>query len=158
MIIVSQYTWFLRLNSYYLSLQHHLPQELPVLIKCRIRSFIWSGSLCQEHSRSEYKFLIKSYSVHGMVQGFRGLGFWVEVWGCENRLNLVSQIYPNFIPMKSLLIIWDLRLRPAASPSCKLYLRAGSRRGHNGLRPEGFWICGIDRLFQLKRQSEASGS
>ena len=27
--------------------------------------------------------------------------------------------------------------RPPASPSCRLYLRAGSRRGHRGLRPGG---------------------
>jgi CheY-like chemotaxis protein len=28
-------------------------------------------------------------------------------------------------------------MRPPASPSCRLYLRAGSRRGHMGLRPGG---------------------
>ena len=31
----------------------------------------------------------------------------------------------------------EFGMRPPASPSCRLYLRAGSRRGHNGLRPGG---------------------
>jgi hypothetical protein len=31
----------------------------------------------------------------------------------------------------------ELGMRPPASPSCRLYLRAGSRRGHWGLRPGG---------------------
>ena len=36
--------------------------------------------------------------------------------------------------------------RPPASPSCRLYLRAGSHRGHRGhrgLRPGGKWECGL---------------
>ena len=35
------------------------------------------------------------------------------------------------------LSIADCGLRPPASPSCRLYLRAGSRRGYRGLRPGG---------------------
>jgi hypothetical protein len=31
----------------------------------------------------------------------------------------------------------EFGIRPPASPSCRLYLRAGSRRGHRGLRPGG---------------------
>ena len=35
-------------------------------------------------------------------------------------------------------------MRPPASPSCRLALRAGSRRGHRGLRPGGNAECGSE--------------
>ena len=31
----------------------------------------------------------------------------------------------------------EVGMRPPASPSCRLYLRAGSRKGHRAYAPEG---------------------
>jgi hypothetical protein len=52
-------------------------------------------------------------------------------------LNPHLQIHLVFIPMTLRVKFWDFRLRPPASPSCRLALRAGSHRGHRGLRPGG---------------------
>jgi hypothetical protein len=43
-------------------------------------------------------------------------------------LNPLLQNHPVLIPLASLVIIWDFRLRPPA------------RRGHRAYAPEGFWI------------------
>jgi hypothetical protein len=46
-----------------------------------------------------------------------------------------SEVGPVVVPKE-----WDYAaamMRPPASPSCRLALRAGSRRGHKGLRPGG---------------------
>ncbi|KGM44055.1 hypothetical protein JY97_03265 [Alkalispirochaeta odontotermitis] len=52
--------------------------------------------------------------------------------------------------------IFDCGLRPPASPSCRLALRAGSRRGHKGLRPGGIANCdgNEDSLFVLAPAAE----
>jgi hypothetical protein len=52
-------------------------------------------------------------------------------------LNLLLQSHPIFIPMESLVIIWDFGLRPPA------------RKGHRAYAPEGFWIYGIAMLYQF---------
>jgi hypothetical protein len=54
--------------------------DLPILIKCRIFSFIWSQGFCQEKSGPEFQFLIKSNSLKATVQRFRVQRFRVERW------------------------------------------------------------------------------
>ena len=40
-----------------------------------------------------------------------GYGYEPPTWDGENMLNLLLQNLPVFIPMQSLLVIWDFRLR-----------------------------------------------
>ena len=46
----------------------------------------------------------------------------------------------------------EVGMRPPASPSCRLSLRAGSRRGHRGLRPGGKGELGIKRELGMRKK------
>jgi hypothetical protein len=86
----SDYHHYSLVNSH---LSFWRPSGLPMLIKCRIFSFIWSRWLCQEKSTPEFQFLIKSNSLivtitriclwgSGLnrlhMQGFRVIRLWVQ--------------------------------------------------------------------------------